>query len=158
MDSLEKLQRRKAELKAQIALQEAELKKTLLEARDEIEPANLLKKAVGGLLDFSKNKPGEGAASLLKKLPKPLAFVASLIVKDPKLALALNLLSPVVQRFFDKEPTEKIVVSDEKTEKPPEKPLKSKLFGQMRRGVSALRGHLRKTEKPDEQTTEQTEI
>ncbi|MBK6996832.1 MAG: DUF3618 domain-containing protein [Lewinellaceae bacterium] len=57
MDKTSQLQRRKAALEAQIEQQRADLKETFREIREEIEPANLLKKAVSGALGFSTNKP-----------------------------------------------------------------------------------------------------
>ena len=55
MNSLEKLQQRRAELKAQIEQQRLDLKKTFGEVREEIEPAELLKKAVSGIFKPSKD-------------------------------------------------------------------------------------------------------
>jgi len=45
MDNISQLQHRKAALAAQIEQQRADLKQTFREIREEIEPANLLKKA-----------------------------------------------------------------------------------------------------------------
>jgi len=157
MDSLNKLQRRKAELKAQLEQQRSELKNTFIEIREEIEPANLLKKAVSGALGFSKKKPGEEVSSVLNQLPAPLALVVDLLVKDPKWALGLKLLTPIAVKYWPKFDRSKKPAQEENLENTPEKTVKTNVYSRLRKGVSALRSKLRKTEKPAETDTKKTE-
>ena len=157
MDSLNKLQRRKAELKAQLEQQRSELKNTFIEIREEIEPANLLKKAVSGALGFSKKKPGEEVSSVLNQLPAPLALVVDLLVKDPKWALGLKLLTPIAVKYWPKFDRSKKPAQEENLENTPEKTVKTNIYSRLRKGVSALRSKLRKTEKPAETDTKKTE-
>jgi hypothetical protein len=163
MDNLAKLQRRKAELEAQIEQQRADLKKTFLEIREEIEPSKLLKKALSGALNFSGSKPGDPENGTVKRLPGPIAFLVDVLVKDPRLAVGLKLLTPVVLKYWPKfERSKKAddVVIPETTAMPEtvvEKPAKLKFYGRLREGISAFRGKLRKTDKASDSTTETTE-
>lgn len=161
MNSLAELQRRKAELKAQIEQQQSDLKKTFFEIRKEIEPANLLKKAVSGTFNAFKNKQSETQGGILGRLPAPIAFLADLLIKDPKWALALKVLAPVALEYLPKFRKSKEQVSKEEPQKAPELPAKAKVYGRLRRGIATLRSHLRKTDKEPkkelEKTTEQDE-
>ncbi|MBC7774926.1 MAG: hypothetical protein H7246_05755 [Phycisphaerae bacterium] len=157
MDSLIKLQRRKAELKAQIEQERNDLKKTFLEIREEIKPANLLKKAVSGALGFSKKKTGEESSSVLSQLPAPLSFVVDLLVRDPKWALGLKLLTPVAIKFWPKFGKSKKPSLKENLENAPEKSVKVKIYSRLRQGISTLRNKLRKAEKTPETVTQKPE-
>ncbi len=149
MDKLAELQRRKAELKAQMGQQHSELKKTLLEIREEVEPGNLLKKAVRGALGFSKNK--QAKPGMLSRLPEPIAFLVDVLVRDPKWALGLKLLAPVALRYWPKSG------KAEPSEGTPGTSAKTNLYGQLRRGIAALRGQLRKPKIVPENMTRQPE-
>lgn len=143
MNNLEKLHRRKAELAAQIEQQRSDLKKTMLEIREEIEPSKLLKKAVSGALGMSSDKPGEDKG-VLGRLPAPISFVLDLLVRDPRLSFLLKLVAPLALKYL---PTIGSSASTPDTdEKTPDKPPKVKFYGRLRQGVSALRGKLRKPE------------
>jgi len=141
MDKTSQLQRRKAALEAQIEQQRADLKDTFREIREEIEPANLLKKAVSGALGFSKNKPGDPESSILRRLPAPVSFLVDILVKDPKWALGLKLLTPVVLKFW-RRPEKK--QEDVLGGKSPSTSIKSKVYSKLRSGISSLRAKLRK--------------
>ena len=156
MDSLAELQRRKAELKAQIEQQQSDLKKTFVEIRREIEPANLLKKAVSGTFNAFKNKQVDAQPGMLGRLPAPLNFLADLLIKDPKWALVLKVLAPVALNYLPKFKKSKDQVPEEKPETAPKLPAKAKVYGRLRRGISALRSRLRKTEKEPKKKLEET--
>ena len=150
MDSLSKLKIRKAELKAQIEQESNDLKDTVLQIREEIEPSKLLKKAVSGAMGFSRKKTGEDLTSVVNQLPAPLAFVLDLFVKDPKWSLGLKLLAPLVIRFLP---------STRRAGKPApentaEKPEQTNLYGRLREGVSSLRTRLRRKENEPETFSE----
>lgn len=153
MDNLADLQRRKAELKAQIEQQRNDLKQTFLEIRTEIEPANLLKKAVSGVFGFSKNKPGEEKSNLTGRLPAPVTFLLDLLVRDSRLAFLLKLFAPVALKYLPKSEKPKERTSD----KPPPKSAKSKIYSQIRRSVSGLRSQLRKAETAPEKNSKEPE-
>jgi len=141
MDNLAELQRKKAELAVQIERQRGEIKMTVLEIREEIEPANLLKNAVSGALGFSKKKPGE-ATTGLGNMSKPLSFIVDLLVKDPRLSLVLKLVSPLALKYLPQLVKAK---SAGTTEKVPDKPMKAKVYGRLRRGITSLREKLHKS-------------
>lgn len=160
MDSLAELQRRKAELKAQIEQQQSDLKKTFIEIRQEIEPANLLKKAISGTLGLSKNKTADSPTSASGQLSGPIGFLVDVLIKDPKWALLLKVFGPVAMKYIPA-----LIRKKEPAPTPealPAIPVKAKMYARLRKSVSALRSQLRKTEKTIEKkltpTTEQTEI
>ena len=143
MDKTTQLQRRKAALEAQNEQQRADVKETFREIREEIEPANLLKKAVGGALGLSPRKPGEPHPSILRHLPAPVSFLVDILVRDPKWALGLKLLTPVVLKFWQR-PEKK--QGDVLGKKLPSTSIKTKVYGKLRSGISNLRAKLRKPE------------
>lgn len=139
MDELIELRRRKAALKAKLEQQQKDLKATFGEIRDEVEPTNLLKKAVSGAFGLSKTKDGETG-----KLTEPLAFLTDLLIKDPRLAFLIKTVAPMAMNFLPKKAAEKSKDFDKKEEGQTEKPIKTRILGQIRRGVSALRTQLKK--------------
>lgn len=160
MDSIAALQRRKEALKAQIEQEQTDLKKTFVEIRKEIEPAQLLKKAVSGVLGFSKNKNTEAPLPSPGTLSGPIGFLVDLLVKDPKWALLLKAVAPIAVKYLPL-PTGK-TKSDTKAEQVKTSTPKAQIYHRLRRGVSALRSSLRKKEhdievagaSPDKQTKE----
>lgn len=157
MDSLTKLQRKKAELEAQIEQQRADLKKTFLEIREEIEPSKLLKKAVSGAFNFTGNSSENPETGSAKRIPGPIAFLVDVLVKDPRLAIGLKLLTPVVLKYWPKFERSKKTETVETPEPVVEKPAKVKFYGRLREGISAFRGKLRKTEKTSDSNPETPE-
>lgn len=137
MDSLNELRRRKAELKDRIDQQQNELKQTFQEVREEIEPAKLLKKAVGGMFNFKQDVQ----SGFFNRLPAPLSFAADLLIKDPKWGFVVKFVAPLALKYLKKEPKEN---TENNAEEIPEVSMKKKVFGSLRRGVSKLRNSLRK--------------
>jgi hypothetical protein len=155
MNSLAELQRRKAELKTQIEQQSDDLKKTVSEIRSEIEPAKLLRKAIGGAFGVSKSEQDETRPDILNQLPAPLTFLAGLLIKDPKLALLVKLIVPVALKYWPRRIKTKTPAEEEEPAEKASRPhAKNKLYGRLRRGVSALRSHLRRTTKELEKPIE----
>lgn len=146
MDNQDQLQRRKAELKAKIDQQRNELKSTILGIREEMEPATVLRKAVRGALGFQQNKPTKGKPGLLSRLPAPILFLSSLLIKDPRWALGLKLISPFVHNYRPKFLRINQASEAENPEGNPRQPIK--LLSRFRKGVSALRKRLKKTDSP----------
>ncbi|MFN0174737.1 MAG: hypothetical protein ACKVU0_08840 [Saprospiraceae bacterium] len=143
MDKTSQLQRQKAALEAQIEQQRADLKETFREIREEIEPSNLLKKAVSGALGLSPRKPGEPQPSILRHLPAPVSFLVDILVRDPKWALGLKLLAPVVLKFWRRPEKQH---GHELGGKSVGGTIKTKVYGKLRSGISKLRTKLRKPE------------
>lgn len=157
MDKLSQLQRRKAELKAQIEQQRLELKETFAEVRKEIEPGILLRKAVSGALGFSKKKTSDDVSGVLRQLPAPVAFVVDLLAKDPKWALGLELIAPLAMKLLPNPDVPGEPAAERDLEASPRKSVKAKLYGRLRKSVSSLRSRLRDTGNSTEKTTEQPE-
>lgn len=152
MSKLAELQRRKAETAAKIEQQRDELKKTVLEIKEEIQPDKLLRKAVSGAFGFSKNK--SGVAGEMSGLPRPVSLILDVLVRDPKWALGLKLITPVVLEYWPKLTRvfkKPAVAVDPNAEAP--KPVKAKIFAGLRKGISNLRGYIKKKEKAPETMT-----
>lgn len=136
MDNLAKLQRRKAELEAQIAQQRADLQETLREIRTEIEPAKLLKKAVGEAFGPAQSPSGGPRGQGVGN------FLLDLLVRDSRLSLVLKLLAPLAIQYLPKLMGKKEAPVPELPEKTIETPTKTNVYGRLRQGVAALRGKL----------------
>ena len=152
MSKLAELQRRKAETAAKIEQQRNDLKKTVLEIKEEIQPDKLLRKAISGAFGFSKNK--SGVAGEMSGLPRPVSMLMDVLVRDPKWALGLKLLTPVVIEYWPKLTRvfkKPAAATDPNAEAP--KPVKAKIFAGLRKGISNLRGYLKKKEKTPEPIT-----
>ena len=145
MKDLVELQQRKAVLKAQLAQQQDALKQTLLEIRAEVEPANLLKKAVSGLFRAAKNPANTSPANTSGRLTGPWAFLADLLIKDPRLALLIKVIAPYLWDFLPRKSAK--TTPDLPEESAPAKPIKAKIYGELRQNVAALRSRLNKKEK-----------
>ncbi|MBL7807400.1 MAG: hypothetical protein JNN28_06290 [Saprospiraceae bacterium] len=145
MSNLAKLQQRKAELAAKLELQRVEIKQTLLEVKTEVEPSNLLKKAVKGV--FSKG--GEKGGSVNSgTLAQGVSFLLDLLVRDPRLSVVLKLVTPMALKLLPLGAKQE--ENPEKVEKDLEKALKPNFYGKLRQGVSALRGKLKNKEEAPE--------
>lgn len=167
MDSLIELQRRKAELQVKIEQQRTDLKETFSEIREEIEPAELLKKAVLKALGFSRDKPHDPQKGFLGQLPPALSFIADLFIKDPKWTFVLKWLAPKALKLLNRPkkqaPLPEVELAPDELmvdilqEPEPGVPVKSKIYGGLRRGVSSLRSSLRKPAEATDETIKEPE-
>jgi len=148
MDSLTQLQRRKAALSAKLELQRSELKDTLLDLRQEIEPSKILGKALGGIFGLSGKGGAANTIGATGQLPAPIAFVMDVLLRDSRWAFLLKWAVPLVLRFWAKSSATTVPLGDTS----PSKPLKSRFYGQLRRGVSSLRTQIRKPATTSEPT------
>jgi hypothetical protein len=139
MDNLSEIALRKAQLKAKMEQQRLDLKETFLEIKEEIEPANLLKKAVSGALGF---KPKNENSSLLDSLPRPIGILADIFIKDPKISLLTKIVAPLAMQYLPKRKTKEERALAAFKENKPRIPFKIKLYGGILRGISALRERL----------------
>ncbi len=145
MDNLAKLQLRKAELAAKIEQQRAAMKDTLLEIREEIEPGKLLKNAISGAFGFGSDDGDKSKSAAGGALPKPVSILFDLMVKDPRLAFALKMVTPLALKYLPMigglVKTKPLTTEIETL---PAKPIKATFYGKLRQGISTLRGKLRK--------------
>lgn len=105
--NLAELQRRKAELKAKMDQETAELKATLELVKDDLKPANFVKSAFFSLLGMdgkpkTDNKPAlPGSEHPIKRLGRslPIQLITNLLVRDPRLKLLLQYAAPVAMEM-----------------------------------------------------------
>lgn len=139
MDSLAQLQRRKAALLAKIEEQRSDIKQTVLEIRQEFEPSKLLGKAISGVFGFAGKGDVASNIGAMGQLPAPIAFLFDVLVRNSKWAFLLKWVAPFLIRYWPNLSSAGLPSSEHAAPKP----LKAKFYGQLRRGVSSLRGQLR---------------
>lgn len=152
MNSLEKLQQRKAQLQQQMEQEKEALKNTLLDIREEVEPANLLKKLVGGLIRPNKRTNG----SLIQKTVPPVLSLATMLLKNSRWLVLAQWLAPLALRWLAPPATQEaspVLTIGEPTEKAPKKDV----YKRLRETISQLRAKLRKKETPDGNQTQNPE-
>jgi hypothetical protein len=135
MYNLTELRQRKAALKVQIASQRSELKNTLHDIREAIEPSQLLKSAIAGLFSSKKRNHNNLNADAASQSPSTLAFLADLFIRDRRLAFLVKLLAPLAVRLIPS--LRSGAIGDV--------PVKAKLYGELREQVAQARQTLRKT-------------
>lgn len=137
------LQRRKAELRARMDREFAEIQETMKLVREDFRPANVLKSAVNSLW---KPKGGDSETGLITEavgeriagLRGPVRLLTSLLVRDPRIALILKAVGPVI-----------LGMAPKLVERAGEKiPRRKSVYGALRRRVAALRAkmHAQNTE------------
>lgn len=105
--NLAELQRRKAELKAKMAYETAELKDTLELVKDDLKPANFVKSAFFSLISMDGKPKAKQAPALpandhpIKRLGRslPVQLITNLLVRDPRLKLLLQYAAPVAMEI-----------------------------------------------------------
>lgn len=139
VDTLNELRQRKAALKAKIDVEETEIKEIWHEVRSDLEPGELAGQAIRsalGLNDKNKTAADEAALGFASRLNGPLRLVADVLVRDPKVALLLKLVTPLTVAYLPK------IFRKAKSAIPE----KRQFFGALRKGVAGLRKRLKKND------------
>ena len=101
IDSLEELRQRRAELKAVIDQQRDELENTVVELRREFRPARLIRNIAADFFkpdtDGTKEDEKSNYASNMKF---PIQLASDLFVRDPRIAIALRVVTPLVVKLL----------------------------------------------------------
>lgn len=135
INNLAELQRRKAELKAKLALEKAEIIKTVQLVREDMRPANLVKNAVTsflGLDDLKEETTGGG--KIAGALRMPLSILTDVLIGNRRLNFLVKSLTPVA---LDVAP--KLVQKAGSMLPEP-----AAVYGKMRSGINRLRKRLHK--------------
>jgi hypothetical protein len=132
--NLQELQRRKAELKAQINQEQAELQETVRLIKDELTPANIVRKAITSLWKKDdKNAPSAGSGGE-SGMNLPVQLLVDLLIGNPRIAAVVKQFAPMliaaVPRLVRK-------AGDAL-------PDKDKVYGNVRNRISGWRSRLRK--------------
>jgi hypothetical protein len=100
IDSLEELRQRQNELKRRIDDQRTELEHTVTQLRQELRPARLVRHIAADL--FKPNKPAtpNGAKPDFSGVAFPLQLAGDLLARDPRVAVALRVVTPLVLRYL----------------------------------------------------------
>jgi hypothetical protein len=142
MNNINDISLRKAELLAKMEQQILDIEVTFLEIKEEMEPANLLKKAVSGALGFNQ-QDNSAQKSLLSRVPRSLGILADLFIKDPKISLLAKIITPLAMQYLPKRKSEEELALKKFQENKPRIPFKIKMYGGLLRGVSALRKQIK---------------
>jgi hypothetical protein len=143
VDTLNQLQQRKAALKAQIAVEEAEIKEVWHEVRHDLQPGEILGQAVKSALGFhnTPETPADQVAfGFASRLSGPLRLVADTLIRDPKVALLLKIVTPLSVAYLPR-------LARKVQELVPEK---REVYGLLQRSVARLRKRLKNKEVPDD--------
>ncbi len=102
IDSLEELRQRRAELKAQIDQQRDELENTVSELRRDFRPARLIRTIAA---DFFKPDTPSGTkddekSGFASNMKFPLQLATDLFARDPRVAIALRVVTPLVLKYL----------------------------------------------------------
>ena len=137
VDSLLELQQRKAVLKSKMDAETTEIKGIWQEVRHDLQPGEIVGQAVKSMLGFNekhKTPAEEAAFGFASKLNGPLRLVADTLIRDPKVALLLKIVTPLTVAYLPGLARKAKGMMPEKKD----------VFGALRRGVAGLRKKLKK--------------
>jgi hypothetical protein len=101
IDSLEELHQRRNNLKATLDQQRTELEHTVTELRREFRPARIVRNIAADL--FKPDKPainGDEKSGFASNIKFPLQLASDLLVRDPRIAIALRVVTPLVVKYL----------------------------------------------------------
>ena len=151
VDNLSELRQRKAELKARITAEQAEIRETWQTVRTDFEPSRLVGTVAKSLLGFS-DKPGtaadQGALGMAAGLQGPIKVATDLFVRDPRIALLLKFVAPLAVAYWPH-----IIRRAKKLT-----PTKTKMYGSLRKGVAGLRKQLKRKKSDTPQAADTEDI
>lgn len=101
IDSLEELRQRRAELKDQIETQRDELENTVSELRRDFRPAKIIRNIAADF--FNPDTPSskdDGKSGFADSIKFPLQLATNLLVRDPRIAIALRVVTPLVLKYL----------------------------------------------------------
>jgi hypothetical protein len=138
--NLRELRARKAQLKAQMEAEQAELQAAWQEARANLEPVKIAGDVAQSLLGIGNSK---GAANALQT---PLHLATDLLIGSARTRLLVKLLAPLALNYLPQLAQKAKDFSINKT--------KPKVYGTLRKGVAGLRDQLRRRKKAPESPAE----
>lgn len=144
IDSLEELHQRRAELKATIDKQRNELEQTVVELRQDFRPARIIRNIASDFFKPDKSTDGDEKSGFASNMKFPLQLASDLFVRDPRIAIALRVVTPLVVKYLPK-------LADLAGKARDVVPGRAELLSALRNNVSKLRKKLpRKKHQPAE--------
>lgn len=143
VDSLAELRERKAALQLQMDSEKGELQTIWQEVRSDLQPGEIVGSAIKSMLGISahsENSSDQAAMGLAKRLNGPLRFAADMLVRDPRVAMLLKVVTPLTVAYLPSIARKAKSIT----------PGKKEMFGFLRRGVAGLRKRLKKEDESDE--------
>lgn len=141
VNNLDRLQERKAELRARLEAERAELLARYQTLRTDLEPGKLAASVAKSFLGEGK----ENEQNAFSSLQGPLKVAADLFIREPRVRFLVKYVAPFLMAYLPK------VVSKAK-ELTPEK---AEIYGFFRKGVTNLREQLRRKKKEEPAEVEQ---
>jgi hypothetical protein len=139
VNNLAALQRRKAELKTCLDVQQAELKSAWQEVRADLQPARIAERFAQSLLGDDGASGGKGPAYM----PGALRFAGALLIGNTRTRLLFNLIAPFAVAYLPRIVRQVKGISLNKT--------KRQVYGSLRKGVAGLRSQLKRRKNPPEE-------
>ncbi|MEI6409233.1 MAG: hypothetical protein WCR52_07625 [Bacteroidota bacterium] len=136
------LQRRKAELKAQMDREFVEIQETMKLVREDLKPINVVKAALNSFLGRDNHQANANTDMISEEIGKrigrfqgPIRIVTNVLVRDPKIAFMLKTVGPII-----------LAMGPKLAEKAGDAlPRRSEVYGNLRQRIAGLRKRLRRT-------------
>ncbi len=143
VDTLGELYRRKAVLKAKLDAEQEELKEVWQEVRGDLQPRKIVGRAINSMLGISDqpdNDTDAASLGLASRLKGPLRVATDLLVRDPRVAMLLKVVTPLTIAYLPGLARKAKALPT----------VKKGLLGFLRKGVTGLRKKLKRNEVNDE--------
>jgi hypothetical protein len=150
VDNLHELRERKAELKNRLELEQAELRADWKEVRASLQPSQIITNFAQSLFGGPSEQPMSGARGSMANWQGPLELATDLLVGNARARLILKVVTPLFLTFLPNLAQKTKGISLDKS--------KAKVYGTLRKGITSLRGQLKRREKTSEQETEADDL
>ena len=149
VDNLNELRKRKAELKARLETEQADLKAEWQELRAEMRPGKLMASFAQSLLG-SPEKGATGSSGLPSTLSGPLQMATDLLVGNARARVLLKIVTPLVLTYIPNlvQKAKGITLDNSK----------AKVYGTLRKGIAGLRGQLKRKKEDAPPQTDTSDI
>jgi hypothetical protein len=151
------LQRRKAELKAQMDREFAEIQETMKLVREDLKPVNVVKSTLNAFLGRDNQAANANTDLVSEEIGRrignfqgPIRMITNVLVRDPKIAFLLKTVGPIILALAPK-------LAEKAGDAIPDR---SELYSGLRRRIAGLRKRLsrKKTEALPTETTDVVEV
>ncbi|HRI59888.1 MAG TPA: hypothetical protein PK228_09195 [Saprospiraceae bacterium] len=149
VDNLNELRQRKAELKARLDTEQAEIRADWQELRSELRPSKLMANFAQSLLN-PPDQAGAGASGFASSLQGPLRMATDLLIGDTRSRVLLKIVTPLVLTYLPKLAQKVKGISLDKS--------KAKVYGTLRKGVAGLRSQFTRKKRDAPQETDTGDI
>lgn len=150
MNNLRELRERKAELKIRLQAEQSELRADWQELRADLQPSQIIANFTQSLFGGPSEQPMSGTRGAMANWQGPLELATDLLVGNARARLILKVVTPLFLTFLPNLAQKTKGISLDKS--------KAKVYGTLRKGITSLRGQLKRRKKTSEQETETDDL